>query len=280
MDGLEDRDSFDLIHDFAIPLPTEIIADMLGIPEHARPLLRDYSMNILAALDPVVAEDKLAAGNRDVEEFGALLLDLISARRRNPDAGERGEVLSALIFGKVDGEGLSDEELVQNCIFLLNAGHETTTSLTGNGIAILLEYPDQLERLRADPSLINTAVDEFLRYQSSVQIGNRMATEEINFDGVTVPAGAYLHTSIGAANRDPAVFENPEAVNIARHPNPHFAFADDKHTCLGNTLARIEGRIAIGEFIRRFPKLRQAGEPEQMGRARFRGFNHYPVSVG
>ena len=189
-----------------------------------------------------------------------------------------GEVLASLIFGEVDGEKLTPVELIQNCIFLLNAGHETTANLVGNGISILLDYPDQMERLRQEPELIKSAVEEFLRFQSPLQIGNRKATGPED-SKVTIPAGSFLHTAIGAANRDPEMFENPETVDIGRQPNPQIAFGIGKHICMGNTLGRIEGHVAIGKFVERFPNLRMAGKKKYHGRARFRGLDTLPVEV-
>jgi cytochrome P450 len=281
LDRLEDHDAVDMIPAYAMELPTEIISFMLGIPEEHRHKLRGFSLAILGALDPVVPQDRLDRGNAAVEEFSALLRDLIARRRADPDGAAQGEVLDALIFGEVDGRSLTDEELVQNCIFLLNAGHETTTSLVGNSVGILLDHPDEHRRLLADPSLIERAVEEFLRYQSPLQIGNRLAGEAIELaDGEVLPAGTYIHTSIAGANRDPAVFDDPERVDLGRaNGRAHLSFATGIHVCLGATLARIEGRIAIGELVRRFPKLAPDGAPEIMGLARFRGYNALPVRL-
>jgi cytochrome P450 len=279
LDDLEDLGSFDLIPAFAMVLPTEIISFMLGIPEAYRAKLRGFSLAILGALDPVISPERLQAGNDAVAEFGAILAELIAHRRANPEGAGQGEVLDSLIFGEVDGRRLTEEELVQNCIFLLNAGHETTTSLVGNSIGILLDNPDQLQLLQREPEHIGTAVEEFLRVQSPLQIGNRLAGEEIELTDCVLPKGTYIHTSIAGANRDPAVFDDPEAVDITRNPNRHLAFATGIHVCLGATLARIEGRIAIGKFVERFPRLRADGPAEIMGLARFRGYNSLPVSV-
>jgi cytochrome P450 len=284
VDGLLDRISaenhFDLIPKYAMALPTEIISFMLGIPEQHRHLLRQYSLKILGALDPVISDDRLAAGNNAVAEFGSLLTELIEERRRKGDqTGGRGEILASLIFGEVEGRTLTEVELVQNCIFLLNAGHETTTSMVGNGVGMLLDHPDQLKRLQQDPSLIDTAVEEILRYESPLQIGNRLATEDVEIGGELVPVGTYIHTSIAGANRDPLEFDNPEAVDIGRKPNRHVAFAMGHHICLGATLARMEGKIAIGRLIERFPNLRADGPAEHLGLARFRGFNSLPVAI-
>lgn len=280
LNRLEDSSEFDLIPAYAMVLPTEIISFMLGIPEEHRHSLRGYSLAILGALDPVVPEDRIAAGHQAVADFSDLLLELINDRRRRGDeTGAQGEVLASLIFGEVEGRRLTDEELVQNCIFLLNAGHETTTSMVGNGISMLLRHPDQLRRLQADPSLIGTALEEILRYESPLQIGNRLATKDIDLNGTPIAAGTYIHTSIAAANRDPAFFDNPESVDVGRQPNRHLAFITGHHVCLGATLARMEGKIAIGRFVERFPKLSAAGPAEHMGLARFRGLNHLPVTV-
>ena len=283
LNRLETLDEFDVVHDFGLALPTEIIADMLGIPEEHRDKMHHYSTLILGALDPIVSDEKLKAGHDAVVEFGELLEELIAIRRKTPHGAEMGEVLVSLIFGEVDGRKLSPIELVENCIFLLNAGHETTASLVNNGISILLEFPEQLQRLRDNPALIKTAVEEFLRFQSPLQIGNRKAMEDVEFgpkdDPKIIPAGSFIHTCLGAANRDPDIFENPEVVDISRKPNPQIAFGIGKHICMGNTLGRIEGQTAIGKFIERFPNLRQNGEKQFHGRARFRGLAHLPVAV-
>ncbi|WP_137701949.1 cytochrome P450 [Marimonas lutisalis] len=279
LDRVEDKGELDLIEDFAKVLPTEIISFMLGIPEEYRSKLRGYSLAILGALDPVVPEDRLQAGNRAVTEFSEILDDLINHRRANPEGAHRGEVLEALIFGEHDGRQLTQEELIQNCIFLLNAGHETTTSFVGNSIGILLDEPAQHRMLLDDPTLIDSAVEEFLRVQSPLQIGNRLASSDIELEDQILPAGTYIHTSIAGANRDPAVFDDPDRVDITRKPNRHIAFITGIHVCLGATLARIEGRIALGKFVKRFPKLQQAGPRSLVPLARFRGYATLPIRV-
>jgi cytochrome P450 len=253
---------------------------MLGIPEEYRKQLRGFSLNILGALDPVVPADRMTAGNTAIEDFSAILRTIIAdKRKKGPEGEEQGEALSSLIFGEVDGRTLTDEELVQNCIFLLNAGHETTTSLVSNSVGILFNAPGQMRRLKEDPSLMGTAIEEFLRYQSPLQIGNRLATEDVDLNGTKIQAGTYIHTSIAGANRDPEKFESPEQVDIGRKPNPHLAFAIGHHVCLGASLARMEGRIAIGRLLDRFPNLQQAEKGQRMGLARFRGWNSLPVRI-
>jgi cytochrome P450 len=280
LDRMDDLGEFDLIPAFAMALPTEIISFMLGVPQSHRQDLRRYSLAILGALDPVVPRERLEEGNRAVEEFGALLADIIAYRRRNPDAAGPGEILDALIFGEVDGRRLSEEELVQNCIFLLNAGHETTTSLVGNAVAMLLDHPGQHRRLVEDPELIETAIEEVLRFASPLQIGNRLASEAIELAGGEVlEPGTYIHTSIGGANRDPAAFDRAEEVDIGRQPNKHLAFATGIHVCLGAALARLEGRIAIGKLAARFPGIAANGSREILPLARFRGYVSLPVRI-
>ncbi|MCA2014201.1 cytochrome P450 [Cereibacter sphaeroides] len=279
LDQVEEKGELDLIDDFAKVLPTEIISFMLGIPPEYRQKLRGYSLAILGALDPVVPPERLKAGNEAVTEFTEILTDIIDHRRRNREGAMEGEVLESLIFGEIDGRKLSEEELMQNCIFLLNAGHETTTSLVGNSVGILLNNPDEHRRLLAEPELITTAVEEFLRVESPLQQGNRLAGEDIDLGDVVLPKGTYIHTSIAAANRDPAVFEDPDRVDLGRKPNRHLAFATGIHICLGATLARVEGRIALGGLVRRFPKLAANGESSMVPLARFRGYASLPVRV-
>jgi len=279
LDRVEEKGELDLIEDFAKVLPTEIISFMLGIPPEYRQKLRGYSLAILGALDPVVPPERIRAGNEAVVEFTEILSDIIDHRRRNREGAMEGEVLESLIFGEVDGKRLNDEELMQNCIFLLNAGHETTTSLVGNSVGILLKNPDEHRRLIADPGLITTAVEEFLRVESPLQQGNRLAGEDLDLGDVVLPKGTYIHTSIAAANRDPAVFADPDRVDLSRSPNKHLAFATGIHVCLGATLARVEGRIAVGGLVKRFPRLAANGPATMVPLARFRGYATLPVRV-
>jgi cytochrome P450 len=266
----------DVIEDFAFALPVEVICDMLGVPRGERGPFRRYSLAILAALEPVVSAERKQAGDDAVTEFSAYLDDLIAERRKRP--ADDNDVLGTLIHGEVDGERLTHEELVQNCIFLLNAGHETTTNLIGNTLDALLRFPDQLARLKEDPPLIRTCVEEGLRFESSNQLGNRRVLQDIEIGGEHLAAGTYIHIGIGAANRDPAEFPDPDRFDAGRTPNRHLAFGSGVHMCLGATLARMEGTIALDRFIRRFPHYRRDGDSVRGGRARFRGFGKYPVA--
>lgn len=276
LDRAEDRGEIDLIGDFAFALPVGVICDMLGVPPADRERLRDWAMLILGALEPTISDEQLRRGNDAVAGFSAYLKDLVDERRRNPSEGD---ILSILIAGEVDGERLTEEELIQNCIFLLNAGHETTTNLIGNGVAGLLEFPGEMARLRADPGLMDSAIEEFLRFESSNQLGTRRATRRVEFEGGAVEPDTVIHLGIGAANRDPAVFPDPDRLDITRQPNRHLAFGWGAHICLGNSLARMEGKIAIGRLLRRFGHIERNGDVVRGGRARFRGYRSFPVRL-
>jgi len=277
LDDLQGSGDVDFVTAFAMRLPTEVISFMLGVPKEYRHKLRGFSLAILGALDPVVSDQRLHNGNEAVTEFSEMLNDLINHRRANPEGAGQGEVLEALIFGEFEGRTLTQEELIQNCIFLLNAGHETTTSLMANGVGMFLQAPDQYQLLRDRPELIESAVEEILRYESPLQIGNRLTSTDTEIGGVQIPAGTYIHTSIAGANRDPAIFENPNTVDFSRNPNRHIAFITGIHVCLGATLARYEGKIAFRKLVKRFPKMIAAGTPERMPLARFRGYSDLPV---
>jgi cytochrome P450 len=175
-------------------------------------------------------------------------------------------------------ERLSELELLHNCIFLLNAGHETTTNLIGNSVHLLVENPDVRRDLATHPELVGSAVEEFLRLESSNQLGNRRATRDCEIGGRKLPAHTYVHLCIGAANRDPAQFPDPDRVDIRRHPNRHLAFGSGIHTCAGNSLARMEGQIALQKLVERFATIERVDEFVRTGRARFRGFRHYRVA--
>jgi cytochrome P450 len=220
----------------------------------------------------------LETGNQAVRDFVLYLERLVADRRRHPGEAAK-DVLTRLLGQDRDGEKLTEAELLQNCIFILNAGHETTTNLIGNGLQLLIEWPDQRCALLQNPELIKTAVEEFLRFESSNQLGNRRTTADTRLGGVDLPAGSQLNLCIGAANRDPEQFDAPDRLNIARAPNRHLAFASGAHLCIGVNLARLEGKVAIGRFVSRFPLYRPAGTALRGGRARFRGFSTIPVAV-
>ena len=278
LDAMEVKGHAELIEDFAAAIPVQVIGNLLDVPHDERGPLRDWSLAILGALEPVISADAFKRGNNAVRDFLAYLEILVERRRAKPGNPDR-DVLTKLIRGETDGERLTAKELLHNCIFLLNAGHETTTNLIGNGLVALLRYPEQKARLIAQPDLIKTAVEEILRYESSNQLGNRMTTETVELGGVTLPPQTSVTLCIGAANRDPAQFPDPERFDIARTPNRHLAFGTGVHQCAGMALARLEGAIAISHFLARFPRYELAGEPVRGGRARFRGFTSVPCQL-
>jgi len=278
LDRMATTPSVDLIEDFAAAIPIEIIGNLLGVPSAEREPLRGWSLAILRALEPVVTPIAAERGNRAVRDFIAYLETLVEARRRKPGDPDR-DVLTRLIQGEEQGERLTAPELLHNCIFLLNAGHETTTNLIGNGLVALHRHPEQLERLVADPGLIRSAVEEVLRYESSNQLGNRITTQDVEVGGVAMAAQTQITIAIGAANRDPEKFADPERFDIGRMPNRHLAFGSGIHQCAGMGLARLEGAIAIAKFVERYPRFRLSGEPVRGGRARFRGFLKVPCRV-
>ena len=289
LDAIEARGGGDLVEDFAAAIPVEIIGNLLGVPHADRAPLRGWSLAILGALEPRLTPQQESLGNRSVHEFTAYLKDLVADRRRHPGDPEH-DVLTRLIGGETGADKLSETELLQNCVFILNAGHETTTNLIGNALVALQEHPSALAGLLAGmravahdapglEALLTPAVDEFLRFESSNQFSNRRALVDTNIGGVDLPAGSLLTLCIGAANRDPAQFARPDELDLARQDNRHLAFGFGIHQCAGLSLARLEGRIAIGRFLARFPGYRLAASPTRGGRARFRGFLKAPFSI-
>ena len=278
LDGLEAHGGGDAIADFAAAIPVEVIGRLLGVPHDERDPLRNWSLAILGALEPVLSPEQQAFGERSVREFLDYLSKLVADRRRTPGGDD--DLLTRLIRDETGGQPLSEHELLHNCIFLLNAGHETTTNLIGNGLELLMRHRDELERLRARPDLIQTCVEECLRFESPNQLGNRLVSAPIEIGGVLLEPGAYLTLCIGAANRDPEAFSQADRFDIGRTPNPHLAFAAGAHACAGMAVARLEGRIAILRAAQRFPRMRVVGTPVRAQRARFRGWKILPIEVG
>jgi cytochrome P450 len=275
LDSLAAKPQPDLIEDFAAAIPVEVIGDLLAVPRADRGPLRAWSLAILGALEPAISDTQFEAGNAAVRDFTAYLAGLVAERRARPGDPER-DVLTRLI----QGGDLSEAELLQNCIFILNAGHETTTNLIGSGLWLLTQWPEERARLLADPDpdLVGTAVEEFLRFESSNQLGNRMAAVDTHIGGVPVAAGSRITLCIGAANRDPDAFPDPDRLDIGRRPNRHLAFASGPHQCVGMSLARLEGRIAIGRLLARFPRF-EITDAVRGRRARFRGFTRLQASL-
>jgi len=278
LDEMAAKGGVNFIDEFAAQIPIEVIGNLLDIPHAGRAPLRGWSVAILSGLEPKLTPQMLEAGNRAVTEFIACLKELVAARRKAPGDYDA-DVLTRLIQGEKDGEKLTERELYHQCIFLLNAGHETTTNLIGNGLWALLGNPAELARLRADPALVPTAVEEMLRYDGPIQLNNRRLTAPLTLSGKALPAGTLVTIGIGAANRDPAQFADPERFDVGRKPNRHVAFGQGEHVCVGMNVARMEGRIAFTRLLQRFARIELNGEPERDRRIRFRGFRKLPVRV-
>jgi cytochrome P450 len=277
VDALLDRlgTRCDFIEDFAARIPVEVIGNLLDIPRAERGPLRAWSLAILSGLEPRPTAEMLERGNRAVVDFKDYLARLVEARRRSPGHPES-DVLTRLIAG---GE-LSPNELYHNCIFLLNAGHETTTNLLGNGLWLLLSHPAQLQRLRAEPALLALAIEEMLRYEGPIQLNNRRLGAPLKVGNRELAAGAFVTLGIGAANRDPRQFADAGRFDVARKPNRHVAFGHGDHACAGMNVARMEARIAFARLLARFRRLEPGGAPQRDRRIRFRGFRKLPLEVG
>ncbi len=279
LDELEDRRRMEVVADFSFKLPVEIVCDMLGVPSSDRLLIRDWALLILGALEPVLTQEQFDAGCQAVDDFKAYLRDRIKERRANPEGGGEGEILTALMEAEEDGLKLTEIELLHQCIFLLNAGHETSTNMISHGVHEMLRHPDEIAKLREDPELIEGAVEEILRFQAPIQINNRKALKDTDLSGVPMKAGSQVHLMIGAANHDPAHFPDPERFDITRRPNRHLSFGLGVHICAGNSLARIEGKIAFGKLFARFPTLRLDAPAKLSNRVRFREVTELEVSI-
>jgi cytochrome P450 len=268
----------DLIQDFAYLLPLTVIGEMLGVPVDDRDRFKTWSSMVTASLEPTAGAAIVDDANAAVEDFKSYLGALAEERRKTP-----GDDLMSLLVQAADapdgGETLSELELLHNAAFLLNAGHETTSNLIGNGLNALFAAPEQHALLRENPGLIDGAVEEMLRFDSPNQIGGRQPTVDIDFRGTAIPAGTFIWISNGAANRDPDAFPDPDRFDIRRTPNKHVAFGHGIHMCLGAALARMEGRVAIRRLVCDYPGLRPSGDPVRRPRARHRGFNSYPVAA-
>ncbi len=278
LERMADAHEMNFIDAFAAEIPIEVIGNLLGVPKSDRGPLRGWSVAILSGLEPTLTPEMHARGNRAVTEFLNCLKTLVAERRRKPGNYDT-DVLTRLIEGEKDGERLSETELYHQCIFMLNAGHETTTNLIGNGMWLLLTHPEALAQLRTNPALVPSAVEEMLRFEGPIQLNNRRLTAPMALGGKTLVDGTSITISIGGANRDPAQFPDPDKFDVARKPNRHLAFGQGDHACSGMNVARMEGRVAFSRLLARFPKIELAGEPERDRRIRFRGFRKLPVRV-
>jgi cytochrome P450 len=268
----------DVIADLAYPLPVTVISEMLGVPEPDRDAIKQWSADIARSLDAIGLPsdvDVVERGRTARRALGEYFRSLIPERRRQP----RADLLSLLIAAEEQGDKLTEGELLATCMLLYIAGHETTVNLIGNGLLALLRHPAELDRLRREPALVPSAVEELLRYDGPVQRTSRIAHADVEIDGRTIAKGAMVVALIGAANRDPAQFPDPDRLDLARPDNRHIAFGFGIHFCLGAPLARLEAQIAFAGLLRRMPALALATDnPEWRDSQVLRGLRVLPVS--
>jgi len=276
LDAALARGEMDVVADLAYPLPVKVICEMLGVPEEDHHRFHAWSADLVVTLDPMVPPDVMARAMVAGEAFDVYFADLIAKRRRDP----KDDLLSALIAAEEEGGRLSEEELLTQLVLLLVAGHETTVNLISNGMLALLRHPDELGRLRADPGLIKTGVEELLRYYPPVQLTGRIPLEDTEIGGVNVRRGQQVVALVGAANRDPAQFDHPDRLDLSREPNRHIAFGGGIHRCLGAALARAEGQVAIGALVRRTASIDAlTDEPVWKETITLRGLATLPVTI-
>ena len=277
LDGVTARGSMDLIEEFAYPIPVIVICEMLGVPVEDHERFKGWSLDIARGLDLIWLGPESEVGRRSVaarQSLAEYFRGLIAQRRAAP----RGDLLSGLIAAEEAGDKLNEVELLATCILLLIAGHETTVNLIGNGTLALLRHRDQLQRLQRDPGLTASAIEELLRFDGPVQRTARIPSEDIVIGGRTIAKGETVMPFIGAADRDPVQFPDPDRLDIGRADNRHIAFGWGIHFCLGAPLARIEGQIAISTLVRRMPKLELAtAQPEYRQSLTLRGLKALPV---
>ena len=266
---------FDVITDLAYPLPVMVIAELLGVPPEDRETFRDWSAALAASLDPLVSQELAQRAAEARDALHGYLRGIIAERRRAP----RADLISALVAVEERGEILSEPELVVMCTLLLIAGHETTVNLIGNGMLALIQHPEQYAQLREAPALIGTAVEELLRFDSPVQLTGRIASEPLEIGGQLIEAGQWVLPLLGAANRDPQQFAQPERLDLTRNPNPHLGFGRGIHFCLGAPLARLEGQVAIAALVQRFGTLELAAPPVRRDQITLPGLRSLPVSA-
>jgi pimeloyl-[acyl-carrier protein] synthase len=278
LDRVQGPRTMDIIADLAYPLPVTVICEMLGVPLEDHEAIRGWSSDIARSLDAIgllADPDVVKRGGDARRALGEYFRRLLPERRRNPQA----DLLSLLIAAEEQGDRLNEGELLAMCMLLFIAGHETTVNLIGNGLLALLNHPDQLGKLRDDPALIPVAVEELLRYDSPVQRTARITNAEVEIQGRQIPTGSMVVAAIGAANRDPSHFVDPDRLDIARADNRHVAFGFGIHFCIGAPLARVEGQIALATLLRRMPTIAlQTAAPDWRESSTLRGLKTLPVS--
>jgi len=279
-DGLLDRldagNVVDLVAGYAEPLPVAVIADLLGVPAEDGPLLRGWSQAMVRMYEYERTAEVEAAAVHASTDFAAYVRDLVGERRRKPGA----DLLTHLVQATEDGSRLSEDELVASTVLLLNAGHEASVNAFGNGLVDLLTHPAELARVVSGAVAVPGAVEEMLRHDAPLQLFERTATADVELAGVPVPAGARMAALLGGANRDPAVFDDPDRFDVGRDPNPHVGFGMGVHFCLGAPLARVELAVTLERLLARWPRPSLVGEPVRRPTFVLRGFRQVPVDLG
>lgn len=273
LDGVEQGGGMDVIDDLAYPLPAYVICELMGVPASDRDTFRGWSGDVAPILDPSTSPEMLQKAMGTVAQFGVYFWGQIEERTKDP--GD--DLLSAMVHATVEEDRLSPEELIGLCVLIFIAGHETTQNLIGNGLYALLRHPDQLELLRSDPSLTKGAIEELLRFDSPVQLTGRAATEDIEVSGTTIPKGEEVIMLLGAGNRDPEAFDDPERLDITRQKTSVLSFGAGAHFCLGAGLARLEGQIVFDKLLARLPRIELAEEPEYRPTMTLRGLKALKV---
>ncbi len=276
LDRMAEAGTADVVGELAFPLPFDVISEMLGLPEADKNQIRDWSGAIVKTLDPIISEEEMRAAFHANQNLDGYLGEVIEWKRQNP----ADDILTAMIEAEEEGDRMSPKELRDQVNLLFVAGHETTVNLIGTGISELLEHPDQAATLRNDPSLDSAAIDELLRWVSPVQFSRRITLAEIEVRGVTIPPHTFVQAALGSANHDPDKFgPTAEQLDVTRAAaGQHVAFGSGIHYCLGASLAKLEGQVAIGRFLRRFPDAR-VEDSRWNGRINLRGLDELKVSV-
>lgn len=265
----------DLIADFAFPLPITLICGILGFPVADRDQLKHWSEEVQLAAEPVLIADSIDRGGKAAREMFDYFRSQIQSRRQKPQE----DLLSALVQAEEDGDTLSLDELLANLLLLVIAGHETTVNLIGNGMLALIQNPNEMKKLRNNPNLTPSSVEEFLRYQSPLQVTERYVKEDAELEGQHLKKGDRVSVVLGAANRDHRQFENPHTLDIERQPNKHLAFGQGIHFCVGAPLARFEGKLAFEALLSRLPNISLATEEvEYKPITGFRGLSSLPIN--
>ncbi|MDA0246855.1 MAG: cytochrome P450 [Actinobacteria bacterium] len=271
---LKDQNEFDLIADFAEPLPVMVIAELLGFPESDEHLLRPWSQAIVKMYEPSPTDEEKAAARKASDEFALYVHTLMVERKKSPGS----DLISELALVEEEGEKLSARELIATCVLLLNAGHEASVNGFGNGMVAAMKTPDQWRSLIANPrAMAETAVDEFLRFDAPLHLFERTATEDTEVGGVIVPAGKKIAALLGSANRDESIFDEADSLNLSRSPNPHIGFGAGIHFCIGAPLARMEMTTSLPMLLESFPSMELSAEPSRRPTFVLRGYESVPV---